>query len=111
MHIGILSTLIRDLVTVKSVLAFGLLNIINKSVESYVDDDELLSQFKLFDITFSELFPILNIVSVEKEIGDSISKFIHVLVYKNTCKAFLGPFLFYQFPNLGKKSLIFYPFI
>ena len=111
MHIGFLSTLIRDLVTVKSVLAFGLLNIIDKSVESDAYDDELLSQFELSDITFSEVFPILNTVSVEKEIGNSILEFIHILVYKNICKAFLGPFLFCKISNLGKNSLIFYPFI
>ena len=110
-HIGFLSTIIRDLVTVKSVLGFGSLNKINKGIESDAYDDELLSQFELSDITFSEVFPILNTVSVEKEIGNSISKFIHILVYKNICKAFLGPFLFYRFSNLGKNSLMFYPFI
>ena len=102
-HIGFLSTLIRDLVTVKSVLAFGLLNTINKCVESDAYDDELLSQFELSYITFSEVFPILNTVSIVKEIGDSISKFIHILVYINICKAFSGPFLFYRFSNLGKN--------
>ena len=105
-HIGFLSTLIRDRVTVKSVLAFGLLNIIEKSVESDAYDDELLSQIELSDITFSEVFPILNTVSVEKEIGDSILEFIHILVYKNICKAFLRPFLFYRFSYLGKNLLM-----
>ena len=84
---------------------------INKSVESDAYDDELLSQIELSGITFSEVFPILNTVSGEKEIGDSISKFIHILVYINICKAFPGPFLFYRFSNLGKNSIMSYPFI
>ena len=99
-HIGFLSTIIRDLVTVKSVLAYGLLNIINENFESDTCEEELLSQIELSDI---DIISGLNTVSIGNANEGSRSEFLRILFYKNICKAIFGPFFIASMLKFGKE--------
>ena len=108
-HIGFLSTLIRDLVTVKSVVCHGLLTIVTEITESVDNDEELLGKIEISDVSLIYTSPIFNTVSINREIEDSISESRNILKSKKFIRPFSGLFFIVYFLDFEKKITYLLP--
>lgn len=93
-HIGFLSTIIQRLVTVKSLVFHGLLNLFDELNEKDDSKDESIHKLELSNIRLVEFLSILNTASISNRIASSNVEFISITTLKNIFKAYLGSFLF-----------------
>lgn len=98
-NIGYLSTLVRDLVTVKSLIVDQLVYFFEDLLDGVESKDD-----SLIDLDEKDLFS--NGVLISNQISDSSYSLELNLYYQSNSKAFQGLFLLYSYSSFGLGAII-----